>query len=125
MSTPAKAVLVSAVSAVLLASPALLGGCLVSQTKSTRISGAYVQPNELSRVKTFSSTQEDVLDILSEPSIRKANDDGTETWSWNWSRSEKGSGSLFLIFAGSSNKQIEESAHITFDQGVAIKKWRD
>ncbi|MGJ8637227.1 MAG: hypothetical protein ACSHX5_10315 [Phycisphaerales bacterium] len=120
-----KAVRISTVSAVLLASPALLGGCLVSQNKSTRISGAYVQPSELSRVKTFSSTQDDVLNILSEPSSRKAHDDGTETWSWNWSRSEKGSGSLFLIFAGSSDKQIDESAHITFDQGVAIKKWRD
>lgn len=125
MTTPAKAVLVSTISTVLLASPTFLGGCLLSQTKSTRISGAYVQPNDLSRVKTFDSTQDDVLDILSEPSTRKVHDDGTETWSWNWSRSEKGSGSLFLIFAGSSDKHIEESAHITFDQGIAIKKWRD
>lgn len=125
MPNPAKAAFVSTVSAVLLSSPALLGGCLLSQTKSTRISGAYVQPNELSRVKTFDSTQEDVLEILSEPSTRTVHDDGTETWSWNWSRSEKGSGSLFLIFAGSSDKQIEQSAHITFDQGIAIKKWRD
>lgn len=122
MSIPAKSVVLSAC---LLTAPALLGGCLLSQSKSTRISGSYVQPNELSRVHVNKTTQDEVLDILSEPSARKTNDDGTETWSWNWSRKEKGSGSLFLIFAGSSEKHVEESAHVLFEHGVAIKKWRD
>ena len=118
-----------------LVSAALLGvalpvvacssGCLVSQSKSTRIDGAYVQPSALSRVKLNTTTQSEVLDILSEPTVRKAHDDGSETWSWNWTQRQKGSGSLFLIFAGSSDKHIEESAHITFEHGVATDKWRD
>jgi hypothetical protein len=122
MSSRTKAALVSAV---LLASPAFLGGCLLSQSKSTSISGAYVQPSDLSRVKIDRSTEDDVLDILSEPTTRKENKDGSETWTWNWTRKERGSGSLFLIFAGSSDKHIEESAHITFEHGVAVDKWRD
>ncbi len=113
------------VSAVLLASPAMLGGCLLSQDKSTSISGAYVQPSDLSRVKLDKSTQDDVLGILSEPTSRKKNDDGSETWTWNWTKREHGSGSLFLIFSGSSEKHVEESAHITFEHGVATDKWRD
>jgi hypothetical protein len=122
MSSRTKAALVSAI---LLASPAFLGGCLLSQSKSTSISGAYVQPSDLSRVKIYRSTEDDVLDILSEPTTRKENTDGSETWTWNWTRKERGSGSLFLIFAGSSDKHIEESAHITFEHGVAVDKWRD
>lgn len=122
MPIPYKAV---AVSAVLLASPMLINGCLFSQSKSTKISGAYVQPSDLSRVKLHDSTQDEVLNVLSEPTARTENDDGTETWTWNWTRKERGSGSLFLIFAGSSDKHIEESAHITFDHGVAVDKWRD
>jgi hypothetical protein len=122
MSSRTKAALVSAV---LLASPAFLGGCLLSQSKSTSISGAYVQPSDLSRVKIDRSTEDDVLDILSEPTTRKENKDGSETWTWNWTRKERGSGSLFLIFAGSSDKHIEESAHIIFEHGVAVDKWRD
>ena len=122
MSIPNKAVVLSAV---LLVSPTLFSGCLLSQNKSTRISGAYVQPSELSRVKLNETTQDDVLDILSEPTIRKDNNDGSETWTWNWTKKEQGSGSLFLIFAGSSEKHIEESAHITFAHGVATEKWRD
>tara|TARA_R110002096_G_scaffold344921_7_gene538127 strand:+ start:75543 stop:75884 length:342 start_codon:yes stop_codon:yes gene_type:complete len=110
---------------VLLASPALLGGCLLSQDKSTRISGAYVQPSDLSRVKIDKSTQDDVLNILSEPTMRKEHQDGSETWTWNWTKTEQGSGSLFLIFAGSSEKHVEESAHITFLHGIATDKWRD
>lgn len=127
MSIPYKAAVPKAVvlSAVLLASPALLSGCLLSQSKSTKISGAYVQPSDLSRVKLHDSTQDEVLQVLSEPTTRNDNDDGTETWTWNWTRKEQGSGSLFLIFSGSSNKHIEESAHITFDHGVAVDKWRD
>ena len=113
------------VSAVLLASPLMLSGCLLSQDRSTQINGAYVQPTELSRVKLHKSTQDDVLQVLSEPTSRQDNKDGTETWTWNWTRREQGSGSLFLIFSGSSDKHIEESVHITFDHGIAIDKWRD
>jgi len=113
------------VTAAVLASPALLGGCLLSQDKSTSISGAYVQPSALSRVKIDKSTQDDVLNILSEPTVRKEHQDGSETWTWNWTKTEQGSGSLFLIFAGSSEKHVEESAHITFLHGVATDKWRD
>ena len=122
MSNPTRAL---AVSAVLIAAPLMMSGCLLSQNKSTSISGAYVQPSDLSRVKLHKSTQDDVLQVLSEPTSRQDNKDGTETWTWNWTRKEQGSGSLFLIFSGSSNKQIEESAHITFDQGIAVDKWRD
>ncbi|MFK7760064.1 MAG: hypothetical protein AB8C13_08960 [Phycisphaerales bacterium] len=102
-----------------------LSGCLLHQSKSTRIEGAYVQPSELSRVKVHHTTEDEVLNILSEPTARKSNDDGSETWTWNWTEKQKGSGSLFLIFAGSSEKHIEETAHITFADGIAIDKWRD
>jgi len=104
-----------------------LGGCLVSSSKSERIEGAYVQPGDLRDVRVNVSDTADVLDILGEPSRRhKDMDAGIETWTWNWSRTEKDSGSLFLVFSGSSRTEIAESAHVVFDdRGVVIDKWRD
>ena len=111
--------------ALVLISPLALTGCLAGHHSSTKIHGAYVQPSDLSRIKKHSSTTDDVLQTLGEPTNRTTNDDGTETWTWNWTRKESDSGHLFLIFNGSSNKEIDESAHVQFEYGVVKDKWRD
>ena len=110
-----------------IAAAIAMGGCLVSSSKSEHIDGAYIQPGDLADVRVNESDTNDVLDILGEPTRRaKDTDAGTQTWTWNWSRTKKGSGSLFLIFAGSSSEEIDESAHVVFDDdGVVIDKWRD
>ena len=118
------------IAAIVLASafvavPLTMTGCLAGHHTSTSIHGAYVQPSDLSRVKKHASTTEDVLQMLGEPTERTTNDDGTETWTWNWTRKESGSGHLLFIFSGSSKTEIDESAHVTFEYGVAINKWRD
>lgn len=107
-----------------IAAPLTMSGCLVGQHHSTQITGAYVQPADLSRVTTFSSTTDDVRQLLGEPT-EKITNEHQETWTWNWHKREEGSGHLFLIFNGSSSKDIDESAHITFEHGIVIKKWRD
>ena len=113
------------IGATILVGAPLMGGCLVSQRSSTKIDGAYVQPSDLSKVRLNRSTDDDVLNLLGEPSDRITNDDGTETWSWHWTRRESGSGHVFLVFSGTNEKEVDESAHVTFEYGVAIEKWRD
>ena len=103
-----------------------MGGCLVSSASATRIDGAYVQPSAIASVDEHRSTKQDVLHALSEPSSKEVHDDGCETWSWHWTRTDAGAGTVFLVFAGESKKQIEQSVHVKFDEdGVVMKKWRD
>ncbi len=111
--------------AVLALCPLALTGCLIGQHSNTKISGAYVQPSALSQVRLNHSTTDDVLNILGSPTTQRTDDDGTEVWTWNWTKHESGSGHVFLIFNGSSNKDIDQSAHIRFEYGVATQKWRD
>jgi outer membrane protein assembly factor BamE (lipoprotein component of BamABCDE complex) len=119
--TPRKIALMT----VVLAVPLTMSGCLIASSKHSNISGAYVQPGSVSKVKINHSTTTDVEEILGQPSIKSANDDGSETWDWNWTESKGDSGAVFLVFGGSSNKTITESVHIKFADGVAVKKWRD
>ncbi|MBL4809585.1 MAG: hypothetical protein JKY43_05960 [Phycisphaerales bacterium] len=109
----------------LLASTMLLGGCLVSSAKATRIDGAYVQPNTVSKVKINHTTAQEVEELLGLPSTMSDNDDGSETWTWNWTKESGDAGAVFLIFAGEKVKVIHESVHIKFVDGIAVKKWRD
>jgi len=109
----------------LLASTFLLGGCLVSSAKATRIDGAYVQPNMVSKVRINQTTTQEVEELLGIPSNTTDNDDGSETWTWNWTKQSGNAGAVFLIFAGEKEKVIHESVRIKFVDGIAVKKWRD
>ncbi len=114
-------ILAAALTTPLLAMP----GCLVASNKKTSISGAYVQPGSISRVRTNQTTSTEVEETMGQPSFVTANDDGSETWTWNWKKTTGDSGAVFLVFAGSSEKTVAESVHIQMRDGVAIKKWRD
>lgn len=111
--------------ALLTLSPLTLTGCLIGQRSRTSISGSYVQPSDLSQVRLNHATPSDVLNALGSPSSKRVEDDGCELWTWNWTKRESGSGHVFLIFRGSSSKRIDQSAHVRFENGVAVEKWRD
>lgn len=111
--------------ACLLASTLALGGCLIASSKESRISGAYVQPNTVSKVHLNETTALEVEELLGLPSNTTTNDDGSETWNWNWSKHTDDDGAVFLVFGGSTEKTIHESVHIKFIDGIAVKKWRD
>ncbi|MBL4591853.1 MAG: hypothetical protein JKY96_07830 [Phycisphaerales bacterium] len=105
--------------------PLTMSGCLIYSAKSSKTTGAYAAPIAVSQIVINQSTQTEVEEILGQPSSTTANDDGTETWTWNWTDT-KGEGSrVFLLFAGNSKETIDQSVHIKFRDGVAIKKWRD
>ena len=109
----------------LLASTFILGGCLVASSKESRISGAYVQPNTVSKVRLHKTTSLEVEELLGLPSNTTNNNDGSETWTWNWTKHTDDDGAVFLIFGGSTEKTVHESVHIKFVDDIAVKKWRD
>ncbi|MCA9275236.1 MAG: hypothetical protein KDA29_04345 [Phycisphaerales bacterium] len=112
-------------STVALLAPLTMSGCLISSSNQQSVSGAYVQPGTVSKVQLHESTMAEVEELMGQPSASKVNDDGTETWTWNWSKTTDGSGTVFLIFSGSSEKTVHESVHVKFKDGVVVKKWRD
>ena len=105
--------------------PLTMSGCLVSSSRASKIDGAYVQPNAVSKVRVHDSTMTDVEQILGQPSTRVTNDDGSELWTWNWTETKGESGSVLLIFSGSSKKTVAESVNVKFQDGIAVRKWRD
>lgn len=105
--------------------PLTMSGCLIASNKKSSISGAYVQPGAVSKVRVNHTTAEQVEEIMGQPSFIHTNDDGTETWDWNWTKTTGDAGAVFLVFAGRSEQTVAESVHIQLKDGVAIKKWRD
>jgi hypothetical protein len=105
--------------------PLTMTGCLVSSARASKIDGAYVQPNAISKVRVHQSTTTDVENILGQPSSRVAEDDGSELWTWNWTETKGESGAVLLIFSGSSKTTVAESVNVKFVNGIVERKWRD
>jgi len=102
-----------------------MSGCLISSASGSKTSGAYVRPSSVSQVQLNQSTESDVEDIMGQPSATIEHDDGTETWTWNWTKTTASGGTVLFLFSGESKNVINESVHIKFANGVAVKKWRD
>lgn len=102
-----------------------LQGCLLSASRESEIRGAYVAPTAAMRVRLNATTTHEAEDLLGLPSSVTDNDDGSETWSWTWSKQTDSKGTVFILFSGRNESTVHESVHITFRDGVAVKKWRD
>jgi outer membrane protein assembly factor BamE (lipoprotein component of BamABCDE complex) len=113
--------LLSAAAATLVVVP----GCLVHSSKHQSITGAYVASDDARHIVVGRSTTAQVEERLGTPSSTFTNDDGSETWNWTWTKRRKKSGSVFLIASGHKDETTESSLHVQFENGVAVRKWRD
>jgi outer membrane protein assembly factor BamE (lipoprotein component of BamABCDE complex) len=100
-------------------------GCLVHSSKHQSITGAYVASEDARQVVVGRSTTAEVEAGLGTPTSILTEHDGTETWNWNWTKRRKKSGSVFLIASGRKDETTESTLHVQFEDGVAIRKWRD
>ena len=99
------------------------GGCLVSSTSNSKISGNYVPEDTFDRIEPGKTTAAWVKATLGEPSSRDTADD-TEVWKYNYTEEKDSNGAIFLIFAGSDKKEHRHVAYIEIKDGVVTKKWR-
>lgn len=104
---------------------AALPGCLVTSSSSSSFSGNRVDPGAESQVVLFQTTPDQAATILGEPTTRVTNDAGEEVLTWRWTRQAASSGSVFLIFGGSSNTTSEHALNIAFRDSVAVRRWRE
>ncbi|GJM19615.1 MAG: hypothetical protein DHS20C14_18280 [Phycisphaeraceae bacterium] len=96
----------------------LSGGCLITSGSETRITGAYVDREALFEIRPGETTGAQVEQKLGPPTSRSVLDDGAERLVYRWRRVTEGSGSVFLIFGGHSQREVVEQVAITVRDGV-------
>lgn len=108
-----------------LAAAALLAlpGCLVTSSSASKYSGNRVDPNADRGVTLHQTTPAETVAMLGEPTGRVTEGD-EEVLTWRWTHKSASSGSVFLIFGGSSSTTQEHALSIAFRDGVAVRKWR-
>lgn len=109
---------------VLLLTP-VLGGCLVGSSNRTTYSGRYVSPSALDRVEPGYTTQDEVLDLLGEPSSRREHDDGSELWRWAYRKTHSSRGHVLLLFSSSSRTETNGAVSVTLHDGVVTELRRE
>ena len=112
----------SAIIALALALTAV-SGCLVSSASKTTYSGTRVPESTFEQIKAGSTTMGWVNATLGAPTSKaKTGDD--EVWKYIYTETTDSTGTVFLLFAGSTSKENTGAVYIEFRDGVVINKWR-
>ena len=111
--------------AVLGASLAVLPGCLVSGSSSTKVSGEYIGPSTFNEIEPGVTKVDWVQAVMGEPSSRACLDDGSEIWKWSYERKHSSAGGVFLLVGGSSKEETTGATFVQIRDGVVTKAWRD
>ena len=98
-------------------------GCLVTGQSNTTYTGTNVAQSTLSQIKPGSTTIGWVHATLGEPSS-KTKDGDDEVWKYTYTEQTNVSGSVFLIFGGSTSNEKVNTVFIEFKDGIVINKWR-
>jgi outer membrane protein assembly factor BamE (lipoprotein component of BamABCDE complex) len=101
-----------------------LTGCLVMSGSDEKREGKYVSPATFEQIKPGKTTQAWVEATLGDPTKKtKAND--TEVWKYEYTEKRESSGAIFLIFGGTSKKQVSNAAYVELKDGIVTNAWRD
>lgn len=118
--------LVRVVSAGALIAAALpLSGCLVSGSSKETMTGTYVGPSTFSEIEPGVTTEKWVIAALGEPTSKSTLDDGTSLWKWSYRKDKSSSSAVFLVFGGSSRKEVEGATFVQLKDGIVVKAWQD
>lgn len=109
----------------LLAATLPLAGCLVSSSSKETMTGTFVGQSTFSEIEPGTTTEKWLLSALGEPTTRACMDDGTQLWKWAYKKDQASSGSVFLIFGGSSRKESEGATFVQLRNGIVEKAWQD
>lgn len=114
-----------ALAAVLATSLAVLPGCLVSGSSSTKVRGEYIGPATFNEIEPGVTTVDWVRAVMGEPTSRACLADGSEIWKWSYERRHSSRGGVFLLVGGSSKEETKGATFVQIKDGVVTKAWRD
>jgi hypothetical protein len=99
-----------------------LGGCLVSGSGSSRVSGTPVEAVTLETLHELAMTPTQVTELLGPPTRRTTLENG-EIYAYEWERHHKGRASVFLLLATSNDRTEKSVAYVQFEDGVVTRTW--
>ena len=118
----------SVAAVVIVACTFLSIGCgpIVSTNSHVRRSGPHVGSSTFAEIRPGKTTAGWLLATLGEPTTRADVDGGAaEVWKWSSTEDKSGSGSVWLLYDGTSHKHVVTNTYVQLEDGVVTKKWRD
>jgi outer membrane protein assembly factor BamE (lipoprotein component of BamABCDE complex) len=105
----------------------LLGGCLVTSSNQVQTRGTQVSPATLRQVEPGETTESWLLATLGEPSERTPvpGQSGVEILKYVYSVQDSGSGTVFLVFAGSHDRSRRTTTYFELTDGVVTRFWKE
>jgi hypothetical protein len=110
-----------------LALAVLAGGCLVTSGKNMNESGMKVSSSTLRQVELGETTGAWLFATLGEPTecTKVEGDPCVEIYRYDHITTSRSSGTIFLLFATGSKKQVSERTYFELTDGVVTKYWKE
>jgi len=110
--------------ALMLCTPLLLSGCLVTGDNKETGSGTRVSDETFKQIKVNETTEEWVRATLGPPTSDNAMQSGGHILKYTYTEKHESSGAVFLIFGGHDEKTVEHNAFFEIKTGIVTKAWR-
>ena len=103
------------------------GGCLVTSGKSVSGSGMQVSGSTLRQVEIGETSAAWLVATLGEPTERTCVEGypNVEIFRYDHITTSRSSGTIFLLFATGSKKQVSERTYFEITDGVVTKYWKE
>jgi outer membrane protein assembly factor BamE (lipoprotein component of BamABCDE complex) len=101
-----------------------LSGCLVAGSSTEKRTGKYVAETTFNQIEAGKTTAGWILATLGEPDKKTVVEDGSEVWQWQYTERRENNTAVFLLFAGSNERETTGTAFVELKDGVVTNKWR-
>jgi hypothetical protein len=105
--------------------PAFTAGCLVAVDSHETTTGTKVSDSTFNRIKPNETSEEWVRATLGPATSDTELKDGGRILKWTYTEKKEGSGAVFLIFGGHSEKKTDHTAFVEVHKGVVTNAWRE
>ena len=105
----------------------LAGGCLVTSGKSMSECGIQVSDSTLGQVELGETSAAWLVATLGEPTSRTCVEGypNVEIFRYDHVKTSRSGGTIFLLFATGSKKQVSERTFFELTDGVVTKYWKE
>jgi len=113
--------------AAVLALAGIASGCLVTSGKNMSESGVKVSSSTMKQVELGETSAAWLVATLGEPTARTCVEGypNVEIFRYDHVQTSRSSGTIFLLFATGSKKQVSERAFFEITDGVVTKYWKE
>lgn len=115
----------TAASAAIIAGGLLLGGCLISSSSNEEVRGRPIAYETFTTMEPDVTSEEEMLGLLGPPTRTVAASNDGLIYVYEYESRRTSSGSVLLIFSGSSSKVSKQVAYVLVRDGLVVRHWLD